>query len=109
MIITILGWVLCSFAIIVFAFKLLVVHGEASDPQGGGGAPTLDGVIFPPIFLAVGLGLLDRRYSDFSLPGWSYVCIWLVGTVLIYTLHELIYRVVHSRARKKMERHDTVA
>jgi hypothetical protein len=107
MIIAILGWVMCSLAIVVFAFKLLVLYGAASDSQGGGGAPTLDGVIFPPIFLSAGLGLLDMRYSDLSLPGWSYVCIWIVGTVLIYLLHELIYRVVHSRALKKMERHDT--
>jgi hypothetical protein len=106
MIITIVGWVLCSFGVIVFAFKLAVVHGEASDPQGGGGAPTLDGVIFPPIFLAVGSALLGRRYPDYSMPTWAYVCIWIGGTFLIYFLHELINRLVHSKARKKKVRHE---
>ena len=108
MIITLLGWVLCSFAVVVFVFKLLVLHGEASDPQGGGGAPTLDGVIFPPVFMGVGLAILGRRYPDYSMPTWAYVCIWIGGTFLIYLLHELIYRVVHSRAQKKMVKHDDV-
>lgn len=104
MFITILGILLCFLAIIVFGFKLMVLYGEAKDPQGGGGAPTLDGVIFPPIFFAFGLGAIGRRYPDYLLPTWGYVCIWLVGTVLIYLLHELIYRVIHSRARRRQDK-----
>ena len=39
-------------------FKVMVAYSECS-----GGAPLLDGVIFPPIFLGVGSGVYFRHFG----------------------------------------------
>ena len=72
------GIILIGMALVYFAFKLRVIYWVARDPQSAGGVPTLDTVIFPPIFCTLGAWFLaDATAASF----WQYLSLWLVVTL----------------------------
>lgn len=78
----VIGGVLILTAIIHFAVKICVWRDCARGQ--GGGAPELDGVIFPPIFITVGISWIDRATEVLRLSAWTYIGIWIGLTALAY-------------------------
>ncbi len=70
----IMGIVFVSSGLLIGIFKWFIAYDVARDPMTGGGVPTLDGVIFPPILITVGLFFFN------IMSFW-----WLVGTWLLLT------------------------
>jgi hypothetical protein len=93
------GWLVAVITVFYFAFKMYVVYDVASDlSYGGGGVPTLDAVIFPPLF---GVGsLYFIRFSGHDTWGWwRYVLAWVVLTVLASLVFALVDRIGSHRGQ----------
>lgn len=81
-----------------FIIKLGVWYETAKCPYGGGGAPSLDGIIFPPIFLAFGTNTLLKELFDIKL-GYMAFLLWLLLTVL--TVKAMTY--MEKKGRQKLK------
>jgi hypothetical protein len=59
------AWLLLGIAALAFALKLMVARSRCS-----GGAPLLDGLVFPPLCVGLAMSLLKRSASGFvfALP-----------------------------------------
>jgi hypothetical protein len=66
----IFAWLLFGIAAIAFALKLMVARDRCS-----GGAPLLDGLVFPPLCVGLAMSLLKRSFSGFwlALPALAFV------------------------------------
>lgn len=80
-VIHVIGWVFIALAALMFAFKNYVVYDVARCPLGGGGVPTLDALIFPPVFATVGIWMTRASRSD-SWRWWMYAVVWLCVLVV---------------------------
>lgn len=85
----ILGWLMCAVGGILFIFKLYVAHAGSRSIQSGG-VPTLDGVVIPPILIALGLGVVGTVNPSVKWPLFVYILIWLVATLIGFAAHALI-------------------
>jgi hypothetical protein len=68
----IFGWLLLGIAAVAFALKLMVARSRCS-----GGAPLLDGLIFPPLCVGLAVCLLTKSLSGFvfALPTLVFVAV----------------------------------
>lgn len=68
-------------ALFVFVALLIFVVKVDVARDNSGGAPYLDGIVFPPLFAAFGIGfLLEGMKVDLGNAWLSYIGIWLVLT-----------------------------
>jgi hypothetical protein len=95
MLITIFGFVLIVLSVIWFVFKLYVAVNAARCPLGAGGVPTFDGVIFPPVALALGLRITGMGHPDWPRP--SLVLVWLSATIFAFAVHFGIARFIRRQ------------
>lgn len=102
--ITIFGFFCVVVAVLWFVFKLYVAYDAARDPFGGGGVPTLDGAIFPPLALVLGLGAIA---PDWPIAG--LVLIWLAATAFGFAVHFALARFVKRRGMPTGDRTDESA
>lgn len=73
------GLAILAAGLAYFAFKARVVYWVAREPENAGGVPTLDVVIFPPLFCTFGAWFAaGPAGAAVGLPGWGYVGLWLV-------------------------------
>ncbi len=49
--------------------------------NASGGAPELDGLIFPPLFFTFGLFSIVRSHA---VPLWGYLLLWATLTAILY-------------------------
>lgn len=84
-----LGWLLCIGGCLIFLFKLFVAF-TARRKAHSKGVPTLDAVIFPPIFITVGIIFLTA--PDSRLSFWWYCLMWLFGTIVSFIILWLIQK-----------------
>ncbi len=80
----VIGIVFIVAAFLHFVIKIGVWYSVYSDFTGGGSPPEMDGVIFPPIWLAFGLYVVVANSTSIGVPQWAYLVIWLGGTVVTY-------------------------
>ena len=73
--------------------KIAVVIGVVQDPHGGGGVPTMDGAVFPPVFTGVGLFLLIPALGISRRVAIVIGSTWLVLVVVNTCLHLLADRI----------------
>jgi len=85
-----------AFWLLAFLFKTAVIWSVESDPLGGGGAPTVDYVLFYPIAIAFGITILLRCVNAMPFPGFG----WLVYGVIL-TLSTAIYCLIPCLARPR--------
>ena len=74
------GTVFVAASLFYLAFKLHLAYGVGAEPENAGGVPTLDGVIFPPIFCAWGVWFIASETDELRVSAWIAVAIWLVLT-----------------------------
>ena len=85
------GWFMVLAALFIFGFKACITFDVARDPSSGGGVPTLDGVIFPPIFAAWGIYFV--RCLPHQGRVWpAYLLLWLFLTLLASAIFALASR-----------------
>lgn len=82
------GAVLIFVALLHFVLKLLVAYSRCS-----GGAPLLDGVVFPPLFLGLGSALFFRHYK----VGASGLVVGLVSLVVVIAAYSIAWRLGAQR------------
>lgn len=75
------GTLLVAASLLYLAFKLRVAYGVGAEPENAGGVPTLDGVIFPPVFCAWGVWFIASETDELRVSAWIAVAIWLLLTV----------------------------
>jgi len=75
-------------------FKCFIVYDVAKEPLSSGGVPTLDGVIFPPIFITIGLSVVIRLH-----PFWWCLVIWLLLMIFFGVSHWVLTRIGERRHR----------
>ena len=87
------GWAVIGIAMAWFAFKISIAYAAARRPLESGGVPTLDGALFPPLALAVGVGLLEAGRPARALA------VWIAATAVALIVHLAIARLVPSARR----------
>ncbi len=100
MVLVIGGGVLMGAAVLYLGFKLHIVFQISGEPLSHGGVPTLDGIIFPPIFFTWGLSFFGEGSDFLAMPTWGYWILWIVLTLLAY----LSFMAVQTIASKKRPR-----
>ncbi len=100
MVLVIGGGVLMVASVLYFGFKLHIVFQISREPLSHGGVPTLDGIIFPPIFFTWGLSFFGEGSDFLAMPTWGYWILWIVLTLLAY----LSFMAVQTIASKKRPR-----
>jgi hypothetical protein len=102
--ITIFGFVSIVLAVLWFAFKLYVAVDAARCPLGAGGVPTLDGALFPPFALALGLWAIRLGHPDWPRP--SLLLVWFVATAFGFAVHFAIARFVRRQTMPPTKKTD---
>ncbi len=92
------GGILMVAAFLYFGFKLRIVFQISREPSSQGGVPTLDGIIFPPIFFTWGLSFVAKGSALLAMPTWGYWVLWIVITLLAY-LSFMIVQAIGSKKR----------
>ena len=87
-VLTVLGVASILLAGTWFAFKLYIAYVAARRPGEAGGVPTLDGALFPPVPLVLGLWVLRSAHPDW--PHLDLFILWIVATVLGVVIHLVI-------------------
>ena len=87
------GCAVIGIALVWFGFKVSIACASARRPLEAGGVPTLDGALFPPLALAVGVGLLEAGRPARALT------VWIAATAVALIVHLAIARLV-PRARR---------
>jgi hypothetical protein len=86
----ILGGFLVALALAHAFFKIFVAYGHCS-----GGAPLLDGYIFPPVFLGVGSAIFFRTFQIES----SGFVVAIATFVVLFAAYEIAWRLGARRRR----------
>ena len=77
-------------ALVHAVFKVLIAYNRSS-----GGAPLLDGYIFPPVFLGVGSAIFFRRFQIEA----SGVVVAIVAFVFLFAAYQIAWRLGARRRR----------
>ncbi len=77
------GGALVVASILYLALKLVVSYHLGASPETSGGVPTLDAVIFPPIFGTYGAWLATRELNGVGLTFWGAAALWLGLTFVV--------------------------
>ena len=84
MILMVGGTVLVAASLFYLGFKLHIAYSVAKSPESAGGVPTLDGVIFPPIFCTWGVWFIASEVEQLHMSGWGALAIWLILTAIAF-------------------------
>jgi hypothetical protein len=79
-----------TLALVHAVFKVLIAYNRCS-----GGAPLLDGYIFPPVFLGVGSAIFFRR---FQIDASGYV-VAIAAFILLFAAYQIAWR-LGARGRR---------
>ena len=66
-----------------FVLKMCVIWSVSRCPHGGGGAPTMDFILFYPVFLAIGVTVMLASMNALPFPYFGFA---LYGAVLGLTI-----------------------
>ena len=79
------GLAILAAGLAYFAFKARIVYWVAREPENAGGVPTLDAVIFPPLFCTLGAWFAaGPDGAGIGFPGWGFVGLWLALVVAAF-------------------------
>lgn len=89
-----LGAIHTIFATLAFLFKACVIWSVSRNPNHGGGVPTLDFILFHPIFLAVGITVLLKSldYNPIPFFGLAIYASLLALSIFVHWLFERLGR-----------------
>lgn len=98
----ILGIVFIVIGLLHGILKYLFIRDAARDVFGGGGAPVMDFVIFVPLWIAFGAGLLLKHLDAYPFPFFGLVLYFALAAVL-YGVMELEYKLGEPEVKKQLE------
>ncbi len=87
----VLGYILLVGGALFGLVKFYVVYDVARNSHNSGGVPTIDGLIFPPIFITAGICNIVKLPAE-----WWGVLIWLGITVAFTAIYYLLDYIGHS-------------
>lgn len=77
----IVGIAFMALSLLYFAIKLQVAYWLGAEPESGGGVPTLDAIIFPPMFFSGGLWFAANGGDETRLSIWTCLGVWVLLTL----------------------------
>jgi hypothetical protein len=86
----ILAGLLIGFSLLYIVLKTMIAYDHCS-----GGAPLLDGYVFPPVFLGIGSAILFRKFQ-ISVSGFVVA---LASFVLLFAIYQVAWRLGTRRKR----------
>lgn len=84
------------------AWKYAVIRYAARDIYNGGGAPVLDFVVIPPVFLGFGVSTLFLEIGHGQFPGFGAL-VFLATAVFLYYVMQREYKIGEPIIAKKAE------